>query len=77
MDADAFEKAIAGQEAVINAFGAIRPPVHMMETSAKNILAGMKGTGMRRLIQPQAQVYVSPKINPISLTILLDPCSLF
>ncbi|NOH04979.1 MAG: NAD(P)H-binding protein [Chloroflexi bacterium] len=43
MDTEAVEKAIAGQDAVISALGPTRPPVpHMMETSAKNIVAGMK-----------------------------------
>ncbi len=51
MDAEAVEKAIDGQEAVISALGPTRPPVpHMMETSAKNIVAGMKKHGVRRLI---------------------------
>jgi len=51
MDADAVEKAIAGQEAVISALGPARPPIpHMMEISAKNIVAGMKKHGVRRLV---------------------------
>ena len=51
MDADAVEKAIAGQQAVISALGPTRPPLpHMMETSAKNIVAGMRKHGVRRLV---------------------------
>ncbi|MBI5943655.1 MAG: NAD(P)H-binding protein [Chloroflexi bacterium] len=51
LDAEAVEKAIAGQDAVISALGPTRPPVpHMMETSAQNIVAGMKKHGVRRLV---------------------------
>jgi putative NADH-flavin reductase len=51
MDAAAVEKAIAGQEAVVSTLGPTRPPVPgMMETSSKNIVAGMKKHGVRRLI---------------------------
>ncbi|HAX69028.1 MAG TPA: NAD(P)H-binding protein [Anaerolineales bacterium] len=45
MDADAVEKAIARQDAVISTLGPTRPPVpHMMEISGKNIVVGMKKT---------------------------------
>ena len=51
MDSAAVEKAIAGQDAVISALGPARPPIpHMMEISAKNIVAGMKKHGVRRLV---------------------------
>ena len=51
MDASAVDQVIAGQEAVISALGPTRPPVpHMMETSAKNIVAGMKKHGVKRLV---------------------------
>ena len=51
MDMLAVEEAIARQEAVISALGPTRPPApHMMETSAKNIVAAMQKHGVRRLI---------------------------
>jgi putative NADH-flavin reductase len=66
MDAEAVEQAIAGQDAVISALGPTRPPVpHMMETSAKNIVAGMKKHGTRRSgIHNGAQGSDNPKIKP-------------
>ena len=51
LDADAVEKAVAGQEAVISALGPTRPPVAgMMATAAKNILAAMKKHDIHRLV---------------------------
>ena len=51
MDAEKVEQAIAGQEAVLSALGATRPPVPgMMETAAKNIVAAMKKHGVKRII---------------------------
>ncbi len=51
MDAAAVEKALAGQEGVISALGAARPPVPgMLENAARNILAGMQKAGIRRLV---------------------------
>ena len=51
MDAAAVEQAMDGHEAVISALGPTRPPVaHMMEISAKNIVAGMKKHGIHRLV---------------------------
>jgi putative NADH-flavin reductase len=65
MDAEAVEKAIAGQEAVISALGPTRPPVpHMMETSAKNIVAGMKKNGMRRLVSTTGAGVRQPEDQP-------------
>jgi putative NADH-flavin reductase len=65
MDADAVEKAIAGQEAVISALGPTRPPVpHMMETSAKNIVAGMKKHGVRRLVSTTGAGVRQPEDQP-------------
>jgi putative NADH-flavin reductase len=65
MDADAVEMAIAGQEAVISAVGPTRPPVpHMMETSAKNIVAGMKKHGVRRLVSTTGAGIRQPEDKP-------------
>ena len=65
MDADAVKKAIAGQEAVISALGPTRPPVpHMMETSAKNIVAGMKKHGTRRLVSTTGAGVRQPEDKP-------------
>lgn len=51
MDAEAVEKAVMGQDAVISALGPTRPPLPgMMETAAKNIVAAMNKAGVRRLI---------------------------
>jgi len=51
LDAAAVEKALAGQEGVISALGPARPPVPgMMQNAAKNILAGMRKAGIRRLV---------------------------
>jgi putative NADH-flavin reductase len=77
MDADAVEKAIVGQEAVVSTLGPTRPPVpHMMETSARNIVAGMKKHGVRRIVsttgagvrQPEDQ----PKLIDYLISILLN-----
>ena len=65
LDAAAVEKAIAGQEAVISALGPTRPPVpHMMETSAKNIVAGMKKHGVRRLVSTTGAGVRQPEDKP-------------
>jgi len=65
MDAVAVEKAIAGQEAVISALGPTRPPIpHMMETSAKNIVAGMKRHGVRRLVSTTGAGVRQPEDKP-------------
>lgn len=65
MDASAVEQAIAGQEAVISALGPTHPPVpHMMETSAKNIVAGMKKHGIRRLISTTGAGVRQPEDQP-------------
>jgi putative NADH-flavin reductase len=54
MDAAAAGNAIAGQEAVISVLGPKRPPVpgmtNMLETAARNIVAGMQKHGVRRII---------------------------
>ena len=86
MDAAAVEKAIAGQDAVISALGPTRPPVpHMMETSAKNIVAGMKKHDVRRIVsttgagvhQPEDQPklmdhFISFLLNLLAKEVVLD-----
>lgn len=65
MDASAVEQAIAGQEAVISALGPTRPPVpHMMETSAKNIVAAMKKHGVKRLVSTTGAGVRQPEDQP-------------
>jgi putative NADH-flavin reductase len=65
MDAAAVEKAIAGQEAVISALGPTRPPIpHMMETSAKNIVMGMKKYEVRRLVSTTGAGVRQPEDTP-------------
>ena len=65
MDASAVGNAIAGQEAVISALGPTRPPVpHMMETSARNIVAGMKEHGLRRLVSTTGAGVRQPEDEP-------------
>jgi putative NADH-flavin reductase len=65
MDTNAVEKVIAGQDAVISALGPTRPPVpHMMETSAKNIVAGMKKHGVRRLVSTTGAGVRQPEDQP-------------
>lgn len=65
MDAEAVEQAIAGQEAVISALGPTRPPVpHMMETSAKNIVDGMKKHKVRRLVSTTGAGVRQPEDQP-------------
>lgn len=59
------ERAIAGQEAVISTLGPTRPPVpHMMETSAKNIVAGMKQHGIYRLVSTTGAGIRQPEDEP-------------
>ena len=65
MDAVAVEKAIAGQDAVVSALGPTRPPIsHMMETSAKNIVAGMKKQGVRRIVSTTGAGVRQPEDQP-------------
>ena len=65
MDKEAVEKAISGQEAVISALGPTRPPIpHMMETSAKNIVAGMKMHGVHRLVSTTGAGVRQPEDQP-------------
>ena len=65
LDADAVEKAIAGQEAVVSTLGATRPPVpHMMETSARNIVAGMKKHGVHRIVSTTGAGVRQPEDKP-------------
>ena len=65
MDAGAVQNAIAGQEAVISALGPTRPPVRgMMETAAKNIVAGMKHNGVSRLISTTGAGVRQPEDQP-------------
>jgi putative NADH-flavin reductase len=65
MDAAAVEKAISGQEAVVSALGPTRPPVpHMMETSAKNIVAGMKKHGVKRIVSTTGAGLRQPEDKP-------------
>ena len=65
LDADAVEKAIAGQEAVVSTLGATRPPVpHMMETSARNIVAGMKKHGVQRIVSTTGAGVRQPEDQP-------------
>jgi putative NADH-flavin reductase len=86
MDMLAVEEAIARQEAVISALGPTRPPApHMMETSAKNIVAAMQKHGVRRLIsttgagvrQPEDQPkwidhFISFLLNLVAKEVVLD-----
>lgn len=65
MDVTAVEKAIEGQDAVVSALGPTRPSVpHMMETSAKNIVAGMKKHGVRRLVSTTGAGVRQPEDKP-------------
>ena len=76
MNAEAVNKALADQQAVISALGPARPlEPGMMETSAKNIVAAMKERNIYRLVsttgagvwQPQDQ----PKLSDYFIAILL------
>jgi len=65
MDAAAVEQVIEGHEAVISALGPTRPPVpHMMETSAKNIVAAMKKHGVDRLVSTTGAGVRQPEDEP-------------
>lgn len=65
MDADAVKEAIVGQDAVISALGSVRPPVPgMMETAAKNIIAGMQAHGLRRIISTTGAGVRDPQDQP-------------
>ena len=86
LDAQAVEKAIAGQTAVVSALGPTRPPIpHMMEISAKNIVAGMARHGVRRLVsttgagvrQPEdqpkfADLFIGFLLNLLAKAVVLD-----
>ena len=86
LDAQAVEKAIAGQTAVVSALGPTRPPIpHMMEISAKNIVAGMARHGVRRLVsttgagvrQPEdqpkfADLFIGFLLNLLAKSVVLD-----
>ncbi len=51
MDKAAVAKAIAGADAVLNTVGPVKDaPDGLMQTTAANILAGMKAAGVKRLI---------------------------
>jgi putative NADH-flavin reductase len=64
-DAGAVEKAISGQDAVVSALGPSRPPEpHMMETAAKNIVAGMKKYGVTRLVSTAGAGVRQPEDEP-------------
>src|ERR1051326_9463769 len=65
MDAATVDKAITGQEAVISTLGPTRPPVAcMMETAAKNIVAGMKKHGVSRLVSTTGAGVRQPEDQP-------------
>ena len=65
MDETTVDNAVTGHEAVISALGPTHPPVaHMMETSAKNIVAGMKTHGVRRLISTTGAGVRQPEDQP-------------
>lgn len=65
MDIEAVENAIAGHEGVISALGPTKPPIpHMMETSAKHIVAGMKKHGIRRLVSTTGAGVRQPEDQP-------------
>ncbi|MCL4869184.1 MAG: SDR family oxidoreductase [Anaerolineae bacterium] len=65
LDAEAVEKGIAGQEAVISALGPTRPPVPgTMETAARNIVAAMQKHGVRRLISTTGAGVRHPQDQP-------------
>ena len=65
MDAAAVAEAIAGQDAVVSALGPTRPPVpHMMESSAKNIVAGMQKHGVHRLVSTTGAGVRQPEDKP-------------
>jgi putative NADH-flavin reductase len=50
-DASVVEDAIKGQDAVLSALGPVRGgPKDVMGAAARNIVAGMKSTGVRRLV---------------------------
>lgn len=65
MDAVAVDKAVDGQDAVISALGPTRPLVPgMMETSAKNIVSGMKKHGVRRIVSTTGAGVRQPEDQP-------------
>jgi len=65
IDVAAVEKAVARHEAVINVVGPTHPPVAgMMETAAKNILAGMNKAGIRRLVSTTDAGVRDPQDQP-------------
>jgi len=65
MDVAAVENAIAAQEAVISTLGPTRPPApHMMRTSGRNIVAGMKKHSVRRLVSTTGAGVRQPEDKP-------------
>jgi len=65
MDAVAIAEAIAGQDAVVSTLAPTRPPVpNLMETSAKNIVAGMQKHGVRRLVSTTGAGVRQPEDEP-------------
>lgn len=71
-DAAAVEKAIEGHEAVISTLGPTRPPVpHMMEISAKNIVAAMKKHKVGRLVSTTGAGIRQPEDEPKSIDRLI------
>ena len=65
MDAVAVAEAIAGQDAVVSTLAPTRPPVpNLMETSAKNIVAGMQKHGVRRLVSTTGAGVRQPEDEP-------------
>jgi putative NADH-flavin reductase len=65
MDAVAVAEAIAGQDAVVSTLAPTRPPVpNLMETSAKNIVAGMQKHGVRRLVSTTGAGIRQPEDEP-------------
>ena len=86
MDAEAVANAIAKHEAVVSALGPTRPPVpQMMETAARNIVAGMQKHGLRRIVsttgagvrQPEDQPkfidhFIAAMLNLLAKDVVLD-----
>jgi putative NADH-flavin reductase len=65
MDTAAVDKAVAGQDTVISTLGPTRPPVpHMMETSAKNIVAAMRKHGVQRIVSTTGAGVRQPEDQP-------------
>ena len=72
MDAASVKKALAEQQAVISALGPERPPIPgMMETSARNIVTGMKEQGIYRLVSTTGAGIWQPKDQPKRIDYLI------